>query len=465
MYSVQAGLTDIERTKLTVNTKIKSYIPYYKRNLRLAFPVMLTQLGGALVGLIDSVMVGHYSTADLAAVSFGNGLFFTFMVFGLGAVMAVTPLVGQSYVRGEDERVSALLQNGWWFTLVMTIVTCLVLLLFVPLIPLMGQDEEVAAIARPYLLYRIAGLLPFMFFCLHKQFLEGIGSTLPAMFITLAANVVNILLNWLFIYGKCGLSPMGARGAGLASMISSFLYLAGIIAVMWYQPQWRRYFTMFSVRRNSRVVVRELFRIGTPIGIQTTMETVLFTLSFIMVGWISKEALAAHQVANHIADLTFMLATGIGAATTIRVSHRYGLRDKEAMRMASNASIHLVLLMNTIGATLMITLRNYIPYLFTDDVAVIDIASSLLVFAGLFQFSDGLQCVGASMLRGITDVKAPMWFTVFAYVVIALPLGYVLMFHTGLGVKGMWVSFIVALAIVAVAFHVRFRLRMRTIFD
>ena len=442
---------------------VRSCIPYYKRNLRLAFPVMLTQLGSAMVGLVDSVMVGHYSTADLAAVSLGNGIFFTFMVFGLGAVMAVTPLVGQSFVQGEKERVSALLQNGWWFTLMMTVVTSLVLLLCVPLIPFMGQDAEVASIAQPYLLYRIAGLMPFMFFCLHKQFLEGIGSTLPAMFITLGANVVNIALNYLFIYGKCGITPMGAKGAGIASMITGILYFVGIVVVMWSKPEWKQYFTMFSRQGNSRILVRELFRIGTPIGIQTTMETVLFTLSFIMVGWISKEALAAHQIANHIADLTFMLATGIGAATTIRVSHQYGLRDWKAMRMASNASIHLVLLFNTIGATLMITLRNYIPYLFTDDTAVIEIASSLLVFAGLFQFSDGLQCVGAGMLRGITDVKAPMWFTVIAYVVIALPLGYMLMFKTDLGVQGMWVSFIVALAIVAIAFHIRFRLRLNSL--
>ncbi|MBQ9340200.1 MAG: MATE family efflux transporter [Paludibacteraceae bacterium] len=440
---------------------IQAYIPYYKRNLRLAFPVMLTQLGGALVGLIDSVMVGHYSTADLAAVSFGNGIFFTFMVFGLGAVMAVTPLVGQSFVKKEKHRVVCLLQNGWWFTLVMTLITCALLLVCVPLIPRMGQDEEVAMIAQPYLLYRIGGLLPFMFFCLHKQFLEGLGSTLPAMFITLGANGVNVLLNWLFIYGKCGLEPMGAKGAGLASMLASVMYFVGIIAVMLSKREWREYLLMFSRKNNSRAVIRELFRIGAPIGVQTTMETVLFTLSFIMVGWISKEALAAHQVANHIADLTFMLATGIGAATTIRVSHQFGLRDWNAMKMASNASIHLVLLMNMTGAALMISLRSYIPYLFTEDTEVIEIASSLLIFAGLFQFSDGLQCVGAGMLRGVTDVKAPMWFTVIAYVLIALPLGYILMFYTDLGVKGMWVSFIVALAIVAVAFHVRFRLILR----
>lgn len=175
-----------------------------------------------------------------------------------------------------------------------------------------------------------------------------------------------------------------------------------------------------------------------------------------MVGWISKEALAAHQIANQIADLTFMVAIGIGAATTIRVSHQRGLADYHAMRMAAHASIHLVLLMNTIGASLMILLRNYIPYLFTDDEKVIEIASELLVFAALFQYSDGLQCVGAAMLRGIKDVRRPMVYATISYLIIALPLGYLLMFSAGLGVKGMWLSFIVALSLAAISFHTRF---------
>ena len=203
--------------------------------------------------------------------------------------------------------------------------------------------------------------------------------------------------------------------------------------------------------------MRELATVGFPIGLQTTMETVLFTISFIMVGWISKEALAAHQVTNQVADFAFMLSLGVGSATTIRVSHQYGLGDMHAMRMAANASIHLVLLMNTIGAALMIGLRHYIPYLFTDDPEVIQIAAELLIFAGLFQYADGLQCVGAGMLRGVTDVKVPMWITVITYVGIALPLGYALMFTAGLGTVGMWISFVVALTIAAAAFHWRFR--------
>ena len=449
--------SDIQTTRKKVVALWREYVPYYRRNLAVAFPVMLTQLGAAIVGLADCIMVGHYSTTDLAAVSFANGVFFTFMVFSMGALMGITPLVGQAFVQRQDGRVSSLLQNGLWFTLLLGGITTLLLAACVPLMPFMGQDPAVVEAARPYMIMRILSLLPFLLFILQKQFLEGVGNTIVAMLVCLVLNLVNILLNWVFIFGHWGAAPMGAYGAGLASLIATVLMPVAFIIAIACKRDWRHYLSLFSRKQNSRSILRELATVGFPIGLQTTMETVLFTISFIMVGWISKEALAAHQVTNQVADFAFMLSLGVGSATTIRVSHQYGLGDMHAMRMAANASIHLVLLMNTIGAALMIGLRHYIPYLFTDDPEVIQIAAELLIFAGLFQYADGLQCVGAGMLRGVTDVKVPMWITVIAYVLVALPLGYALMFPAGLGARGMWISFVVALTIAAAAFHWRFR--------
>ena len=436
---------------------IREYLPYYKRNLRIAFPVMLTQLGAAIVGLADSIMVGHYSTVDLAAVSFANGIFFTFIVFVMGAVMGITPLVGHSFVRSEDSHVSSLFQNGLLFALILSLLTCGILTGILPFMNLMGQDPNVAAVAKPYLITRIIGLFPFILFCLFKQFFEGLGNTMVAMLITVVMNIVNIILNYLLIYGVGSIPPMGALGAGIASLIACLMLPVVFFAIMLGKSKWRKYVKMFSWSGFSKQRLADLARVGFPIGLQTTMETVLFTLSFIMVGWISKEALAAHHIANQVADFAFMLSLGVGSATTIRVSHQYGLKDYNAMRMASRASLHLVLIMNTIGALLMISLRNYLPYLFTDDIEVVKIASPLLVFAGLFQYSDGLQCVGAGMLRGIADVKRPMFYAFITYIVIALPLGYLLMFKAGMGVHGMWISFITALSLAAVFFLLRFR--------
>ena len=439
-----------------MKTSLREYIPYYKRNLKVAFPVMLTQIGAALVGIADTVMVGHYGTTDLAAVSFGNGIFFTLMVFAMGALMGVTPLTGYAFVQHNDRRVATLLQNGIWFTLLLGLITCAILALFVPMIPYMGQDPSVAATAKPYLITRIVGLLPFLFFCLEKNFLEGLGNTMVAMIITFVINTLNVLLNWVFIFGHWGFSPMGAYGAGLASLIASTLMPIIFLIVILFKRDWRKYLALFSRSANSRSVLQELRKVGFPIGVQTTMEAILFTISFIMVGWINKETQAAHQIANNVADFAFMLSLGVGAATTIRVSHQYGVKDYRAMRMAARASLHLILLINTIGASLMIGLCAWLPKFFTNDPKVIAIATPLLVFAGLFQYADGLQCVGAGMLRGISDVRRPMQFAVVIYLLIALPLGWLLMFPAGLGVNGMWISFILALSLAAVLFLTRF---------
>ena len=439
----------------------QAYLPYYRRNLRLAFPAMLTQLGAALVGLFDSIMVGHYGTTDLAVVSFSNAIFFTVMVFAMGALMSVTPVVGYAVGAGQDEKsLARLLANGLVFTLLVMLFAFLLLAPCIPYLHRFGQDPAVAECARPYYVLIVLSILPFLFFCLCKQFLEGLGNTTAAMAITVGCNLLNILLNWVFIFGHWGCPAMGATGAGLATLIARLLTAVCFVAVMLWRKEWRQYITLIRRDMLHRRDVREFIRIGTPIGLQSFVEAFLFTASFVIIGWISKESLAAHHIANQMADLTFMLALGIGAATTIRVSHQLGRGDLKAVRMASRASVHLCLMMNTIGAGLMIALRNYLPYIFTNDEEVIGIAGTLIMIAGLFQYADGLQCVGAAMLRGIRDVRVPMLIAAIAYIGIALPLGLVLTFPLGLGAKGMWLAFILGLAIPAVFYHVRFQRQM-----
>ena len=447
----------------------REYLPYYKRNLRVALPVMLTQLGASLVGFFDSIMVGHYATVDLAAVSFSNAIFFTVMVFAMGALMGITPLVGiqvgemKQVTENENiirRNIASLFQNGMLFTVLLSALMLLLLGGCIPFLDCFGQDPAVVEVARPYYILIVISLVPFLFFSFFKQFLEGLGNTMVAMVITLLMNGLNILLNWVFIYGNWGFEPMGATGAGLGSLISRIGMPLCFWAVMAFHKEWKQYLRM-AWERFSWQRIRELAKIGFPIGGQTLLETFLFTASFVIIGWISKEALAAHQVANQIADMTFMLALGIGSATTIRVSHQLGEGNIHGVRMASNASVHLVLLMNTIGAALMISLRNYIPMLFTEDTEVIAIASQLIVLAGLFQYADGLQAVGAAMLRGITDVKVPMMIAFVSYILIGLSVGLVCAFPLGMGASGIWIGFIFALAIAAICFHIRFNRKLR----
>ena len=464
----------------------RKYLPYYKRNLKVALPVMLTQLGASLVGLFDSIMVGRYATVDLAAVSFSNALFFTVMVFAMGALMGLTPLVGfqvgslssnsdsgqtsnsehydqsdNSIASSPQSLISSLFQNGMLFTVLLSIFTLVLLGGCIPFLHCFGQDPAVVEAARPYYVLIVLSIVPFLFFTFFKQFLEGLGNTSVAMVITLVMNGLNIFLNWLFIYGNWGCPELGATGAGIGSLIARIGMPICFVVVMFLRHEWKDYLLAVRLRNFQASVLKQLSRIGFPIGVQTLMETIAFTAAFVFIGWISKEALAAHQIANQICDMTFMVILGIGSATTIRVSHQLGANNLEGVRMASNASIHLVLLINAIGATVMIGFRNYIPLLFTHDQEVIIIASQLVVLAGVLQLADGLQVVAASMLRGITDVKVPMIIAMFSYTIVCISIGLFLAFPMGMGAVGIWIGFVVGLSVAAICLHTRFRIKYR----
>ena len=280
----------------------RTYLPYYKRNLQVAFPVMLTQLGAAMVGLADSIMVGHYGTTDLAAVSFSNAIFFTVMVFSMGALMGITPLVGHVHGRLEKllqqgttdeeiahkhEQISSYLANGLVFTALVSILSLALLVPCIPYLDYFGQEPDVSACARPYFILIVLSIIPFLLFCFSKQFLEGLGNTFVAMMITVGCNLLNILLNWVFIFGHWGFEPMGAEGAGWATLIARLLMPVCFFIAMACKIEWRRY--LRSIRRwmISRREVEHLIALGTPIGLQSFAEAFLFTASFIIIGWIS----------------------------------------------------------------------------------------------------------------------------------------------------------------------------------
>jgi MATE family multidrug resistance protein len=431
-------------------------------------------------------MVGRYATVDLAAVSFSNALFFTVMVFAMGALMGLTPLVGfqvgslssnsdsgqtsnsehydqsdNSITSSPQSLISSLFQNGMLFTVLLSIFTLVLLGGCIPFLHCFGQDPAVVEAARPYYVLIVLSIVPFLFFTFFKQFLEGLGNTSVAMVITLVMNGLNIFLNWLFIYGNWGCPELGATGAGIGSLIARIGMPICFVVVMFLRHEWKDYLLAVRLRNFQASVLKQLSRIGFPIGVQTLMETIAFTAAFVFIGWISKEALAAHQIANQICDMTFMVILGIGSATTIRVSHQLGANNLEGVRMASNASIHLVLLINAIGATVMIGFRNYIPLLFTHDQEVIIIASKLVVLAGVLQLADGLQVVAASMLRGITDVKVPMIIAMFSYTIVCISIGLFLAFPMGMGAVGIWIGFVVGLSVAAICLHTRFRIKYR----
>lgn len=440
------------------------YKGQYKANLLLALPVVLTQLGQITTQFADNLMVGWYGGDDplpLAAVSFGGAVFFTLFVAAIGIALGMTPLVGELFAQGDKKRSSELLQNGIIFYTLLGVALMVFQFAVIPLMYHLGQPADVVDMAIPYYRMLVFSMPVIMLFFAFKQFLEGVGNTKVEMVATIVANIANIGLNSLFIYGRWGLPEMGAEGAGLGTLLSRVIAASIMIGYFLRRPKYRAYLRGFSLRNYSREVVRKLLRIGAPIAAQMFLETSAFTATSIMIGWMGAEAMGANQIGITLGNCAFMIVLSIGAATTIRISHCYGARNIGELSLAAKASYHLVLTWNVIAALLFITLRGYIPMLFTTNAEIIAITSDLMIFCALYQLSDGLQNVSVGILRGIQDVRIIMPIAFISYWLLNIPTGYLFGFVLDMGPSGLYLGFTFGLSAAAVLMIGRIRRSVR----
>ena len=433
------------------------YIPFYKRILRLAIPVVLSQIGQVTVSLVDNIMVGHAGTLELAASAFANNVFVIGMFFGMGITYGLTPLVGKAYGHNEPQQVVQWLKNGIATHLLAGTVLTLAMLGIYFLLPLMGQQPDILELAKPYYLMLCASYLPFMLFFSIKQFFEGIGNTRMAMNITLTSNVINVVLNYLLIFGKFGFPEMGLLGAGIGTFISRLAMPLMFIVIIHRMPQYRSVFAKAREQMISKKRIVSLLNIGLPIGFQIIVEVTTFSVGAVMMGWHGETPLAAHQVAIGLASFTYMISLGISQATTIRVSHQMGQRDFRSVRLAVFASTHLVLVFMSAMGLVFVLGNDYLPLIFSTDRAVIEIASTLLIVAAIFQVFDGLQVIMLSALRGLADVKIPMLIAFAAYMLVGLPVSYLFSFQLGAGPMGIWYGYLAGLGLAGILFFLRFR--------
>ncbi len=309
--------------------------------------------------------------------------------------------------------------------------------------------------------------MPFlMLFFAFKQFLEGVGNTKVEMTVTIIANIANIGFNWLFIYGNLGFREMGAVGAGMGTLLSRIIAPILMIGYFCSRDRYRSYLAGFSLRNLSRRTVRKLLGIGLPISLQMFLEASAFVGTGLMMGWFgdtAKVAMSANQIATTLGNCAFMIVMSIGAATTIRVSHCYGARAIGELSLAAKASYHLVLAWNAVAALVFISLRHWIPTLFTTNAEVIALTSQLLVFSALYQLSDGIQNVSIGILRGIQDVKVIMPIALVSYWLLNLPVGYLLGFELGMGPAGLFLGFTFGLSSAAVLLIRRIRRSVRAL--
>lgn len=437
--------------------RFSDYIPVYRKNLALAIPVILAQMGQVTVNLADNMMVGHVGTVELAAASFAINVFHIGMLFGLGITFGLTPLVGQSFNINSPDTMGGWLKNGLLVHLFAAVLLALAMSAVVFFMDRMGQSPEVVKAAIPYYLIQVASLLPMMMFFSIKQFFEGIGNTRIAMAITIAANILNIGLNYILIYGKFGFPVLGLNGAGYATLISRLIMPVLFVVVVLKMPSFKVYFDYAAKALVDLAKMKRMMNMGLSIGMQMVIEILAFSLGAIMLGWISKESLAGHQVAIGMAAMTYMISFGLASGTTIRVSHAYGEQNKNELRHAIFASLHIVIAFMALMGVLFVVLRNHLPLLFTSDPEVIRVAAGLLIVGAFFQIFDGMQVVLLGALRGMADVKIPMFIAFFCYIVVSLPISYLLAFTFNIGSPGVWIGFVFGLSSAAILFGLRLK--------
>lgn len=403
------------------------------------------------------MMVGHVGTTELAASSFANNVFMIGMYFGMGITYGITPLIGKAFGNNRLNEVVTWLKNGIFTHLFAAIVLSAAMFVLYFLLPLMGQPTEVMLLAKPYFLMLCFSYLPFMLFFSIKQFFEGVGNTKIAMQITLLVNLINVGVNYLLIFGKFGFPEMGLNGAGIGTLVSRLFMPLLFFVYILKLPRFRRFFVLAHKQAIQKEKVVSVLKIGIPIAFQIIVEVSAFSIGAVMMGWLGEIELAAHQVAIGLASFTYMVSLGVSQANTIRVSHQMGLNDFKALKMAAMASTHLVLVFMTTMSLFFVALRHMLPLLFTSDPEVLKIASGLLIIAAVFQVFDGLQVIMLSTLRGMADVKIPMIFAMVAYLLIGIPISYVLTFLLNVGPQGIWYGYLAGLGSAGVMFYFRFK--------
>jgi multidrug resistance protein, MATE family len=432
------------------------YRSHIRPNFLLAYPVMLSMLGQVMTGVADSVMVGWTGAVPLAASSLANIFFSIPLFFGVGVSYAITPLVAQAEGSQDEKKIIDVLKNGSVINLMTGLILVSLIFSVEPFMHSMGQPDDVVTLAIPYLSIIAISIIPTMIFQTYRQFAEGLQRTRVAMIIVIGSNLLNILLNYVLIFGKYGFPEMGLNGAGWATLIARTVMALSMMLYVYFGRKFQPYQAGFSFGNYSRSLIKKMLHIGIPSGSQFIFEAGAFGFSALMMGWIGTTALAAHQIAINLATISYMTTSGLGAAATIRVGNFWGQRDTKNLRASAFTMIGIAALLMTAWALLFILGRNFLPSLYIEDLAVIELTASLLIIAAFFQLSDGIQVVTAGALRGLQDVKIPSALTFVAYWILALPLGYWLAFPLQLGPFGIWIGLLIGLTLTASAMVVRF---------
>lgn len=428
---------------------------------KLAYPVIIGQLGIIMMGVVDSMMVGQLGPIPLAAASLGNSLIFIILIIGIGSSIVVSPLVAILVGAKRYDECGIYFRQSLFVNILMSFMMIMIILVGVNFIYLLNQPDEIIELTITYMVIVGLSAFPLMVYQTYKQFIEGLSVMKPAMVISLLANIINVFANWILIFGKFGFPELGIAGAAWATFASRvFMALAMMFYVM-INSRFKQYDVNFHFRGLDFKVIKKIVSLGLPSGFQYFFEVGAFSFAVIMIGWIGANELAAHQIAINLASISFMAVLGISQAASIRVGNAMGEQSIYKIRKAGFTGIFLGASTMFLAGVTFIILNEFLPTLYISDKNVIEIASRLIIIAALFQLSDGTQAVGIGILRGLTDVKGPTIITFIAYWVISLPIAYMLAFNFNLGVDGVWYGLLIGLTASAIMLTARFNYKSK----
>lgn len=451
-------------TKISV-LNLSQYTKEFSYNFKLAYPIILGMLGHTLIGIVDNIMVGKLGATELAAVSLGNSFIFIAMSIGIGFSTAITPIIAEADAEKNDAKIRSTFHHGLLLCTLIGISLFIVVVLSKPLMYLMHQPDEVVNLANPYIDWVAFSLIPVIVYQGYKQFTDGLSRTKYSMYAIFMANIVHIFFNYVLIYGMWGFPKLGILGAGLGTVISRVMMVVFMHYLLVWNKDLQHYLRCFSLKSIQKSVLKKIINLGFPSAMQMFFEVALFTAAIWLSGIIGKNAQAANQIALTLATMTFMFAMGLNVAAMIRVSNQKGLNDFKKLVVVAKSIFLLAIIVETFFALFFVVFHNYLPHLFLDmentdqafdNQEVILIASKLLLVAAVFQISDGIQVVVLGALRGLQDVKIPMYITFIAYWIVGFPISYYLGLHTNLKAAGIWIGLLAGLSVAALFLYIRF---------
>jgi MATE family multidrug resistance protein len=452
-----------EKLKFTLN--ISQYTSEFKYNWKLAAPVMLGMLGHTFVSFVDNIMVGQIGTAELAAVSLGNSFMFIAMSIGIGFSTAITPLIAEADSSDNLKQARSTYKNGLFLCTALGIMLFLGIYFSKSVMYLMKQPKEVVELAIPYLDLVAFSLIPMIIFQAIKQFSDGMSMTKYPMYATLLSNIINIILNYLLIFGKFGFPEMGIVGAAYGTLISRIVMVVYLWVLLRYKKRSKRIVRNIKFFVLDFLMIKRIINLGSLSAMQMLFEVAIFTAAIWLSGLLGKNPQAANQIALNLSSMAFMVAMGLSVASMIRVGNQKGLKNYKELRRIAFSLFLLGVLLAIFFALLFFIFHKSLPNIYVDlsdasnyadNMEVISIASKLLIAAAFFQISDSLQVVALGALRGLQDVKIPTILTFISYWVVGFPVSYFLGKEEMYGSFGIWLGLLAGLTTASILLFIRF---------